>query len=445
MSSPAPAARPVEATPWRVVRLAAPMMLAHLTEPMLGLVDAAVIGRLGAVHLLGAVAIGAILFDILFWGLGSLRLATAGLTAQAHGAGDDREVARALARAFVVAAVLGVAIIALQVPIMAIAFRLMDPSPAVTEAARIYVSIRIWSAPFALGNYAILGSLVGRARTDLGLGLQVFINLAKIGLTLVAVPVLGLGIAGAAAATLAAEIIGALAGLVVLARIGGLPRGLARAEVLQAGAVRRMLLVNRDVAIRSITLLVAFGFFTAQGARAGDLTLAANAVLYNLFLFGSYFLDGFATAAEQLCGQAVGARDETGFRKVVRLALALSLGTGFAVTALVLAGGGAFIDFVSTNPEVREAARAFLPFAASAPLVGAMAFAFDGIYVGATWTRAMRDLMLLSFALYMATFYAASGLSNAGLWTAFLAFLGVRGIGQALLYPRLARRTFAAA
>ncbi|MFO1149507.1 MAG: MATE family efflux transporter [Alsobacter sp.] len=441
----APTARPVEATPWRVVRLAAPMMLAHLTEPMLGLVDAAVIGRLGAVHLLGAVAVGAILFDILFWGLGSLRLATAGLTAQAHGAGDDREVARALARALVVAAALGVAIIVLQVPIMAVAFRLMETSPAVTGAAQTYVSIRIWSAPFALANYAILGSLVGRARTDLGLGLQVFVNLAKIALTLVAVPWLGLGIGGAAAATLAAEVVGTLAGLAILARIGGLPRGLARAEVLQPGAMRRMLVVNRDVAIRSIALLVAFAFFTAQGARAGDLTLAANAVLYNIFLFGSYFLDGFATAAEQLCGQAMGARDERGFRAVVRLALTLSLGTGLAVTALVLVGGGAFIDLVSTHPDVREAARAFLPFAAAAPLVGAMAFAFDGIYVGATWTRAMRDLMLASFALYLATFYLASGWSNAGLWTAFLAFLGVRGIGQALLYPRLARRAFAPA
>jgi MATE family multidrug resistance protein len=435
-------ARPVDATLGRVLVLAAPMMLAHLTEPLLGLVDAAVIGRLGQVHLLGAVAVGAILFDILFWGLGALRLSTAGLTAQAHGAGEDREVGRALARALVVAVALGLLLIALQRPIMAIAFGLMEASPAVTEAARTYVSIRIWSAPFALANYAILGSLVGRARTDLGLGLQVFINLSKIALTLVTVPVLGLGIAGAALATLAAEIVGALAGLGVLARIGGLPRGLAAAEVLQPQAMRRMLLVNRDVAIRSITLLVAFAFFTAQGARAGDLTLAANAVLYNLFLFGSYFLDGFATAAEQLCGQAIGARDERGFRRVVRLALALSLGTGLAVTALVMGAGGLFIDFVSTSQEVRQAAREFLPFAALAPLVGAAAFAFDGIYVGATWTRAMRDLMLVSFALYLATFYASSGWSNAGLWAAFLAFLGVRGIGQALLYPRLAARTF---
>jgi multidrug resistance protein, MATE family len=438
----APLARPVVATPGRIVALAAPMMLAHLTEPLLGLVDAAVIGRLGAVPLLGAVAVGAIIFDILFWGLGSLRLSTAALTAQAHGAGEDREIRRALARAFAMAGLLGVLLIALQVPIMALAFRLMDASPAVTDAARLYVSIRIWSAPFALANYAVLGSLIGRARTDLGLALQVLINVTKIGFTLMAVPWLGLGLAGAAGATVAAEFVGAGAGLAVLARIGGLPRGLAAAEILQPQALKRMLLVNRDVAIRSITLLVAFAFFPPQGARAGDLTLAANAVLYNIFLFGSYFLDGFATAAEQLCGQALGARDETGFRKVVRLVLSLSLVTGLGVFALVFTGGGAFIDGVSTNPEVREAARQFLVFAALAPLAGAAAFAFDGIYVGATWTRAMRDLMLLSFALYLAVFYAGSGWSNAGLWTAFLCFLGSRGIGQALLYPRLAARSF---
>ncbi len=445
MTSAVAGARPVEATLRRVVTLAAPMMLAHLTEPLLGLVDAAVIGRLGQVHLLGAVALGAIVFDILFWGLGSLRLSTAGLTAQAHGAGDDREVSRALARAFALAGLLGVLLIVLQRPIMAVAFALMDASPAVTEAARTYISVRIWSAPFALANYAVLGSLIGRGRTDLGLGLQVFINLTKIGLTLVAVPVLGLGIAGAASATVAAELIGAAAGLALLVRIGGLPRGLGLREVLQAAPMRRMLLVNRDIAIRSVTLLVAFGFFTSQGARAGDLTLAANAVLYNLFLFGSYFLDGFATAAEQLCGQALGARQESAFRKVVRIVLWLSLGTGLAVGAALLTGGGAFIDFVSTSPDVREAARQYLPFAALTPLVGAAAFAFDGIYIGATWTRAMRDLMLLSFALYLAVFYAASGWSNAGLWSAFICFLGVRGVGQAILYPRLAARAFATA
>ncbi len=438
-----PAVRRVDARIGTIVRLAIPMMLAHLTEPMLGLVDATVIGRLGAVHLLGAVAIGAVVFDLLFWGLGSLRPSTAGLTAQAYGAGDDREVARALARAFTLAGILGVLLIALQEPIILLSLYLMDASPAVGEAARLYIAIRIWSAPFALANYAILGSMIGRGRTDLGLALQVGINLCKIALTLIFVPLLGWGIAGAAVATVIAEIVGALAGLVLLSRMGGLPRGLSWGEVLEAGPLRRMLAVNRDTAIRTVALLVAFGFFTAQGARAGDLTLAANAVLFNLFLFGSYFLDGFATAAEQICGQALGSRDERGFRQAVRLVVLLSLGTGLAVSAIIFAGGFAFIDFVSTNPDVRKAAGAFLMFAALTPLIGAAAFAFDGIYMGATWTRAMRNLMLVSLALYLCTFFVAQGWSNTGLWTAFLVFLGSRGIGQALLYPRLAREAFA--
>jgi multidrug resistance protein, MATE family len=437
-------ARPVDAGAGHFVRLAVPMMLAHLTQPLLGLVDTAAIGRLGDVALLGAVAIGAIVFEVLFWGFGSLRMSTAALTAQAHGAGDDREVARALARALVFAMVLGVLLIVLQAPIMKGAFAIMDASPAVEAAARAYIGIRIWSAPLALANYAILGSLVGRARTDLGLALQVLINLAKIVLTLALVVGAQAGIAGAAMATVAAEAVGVGAGLVLLARIGGLPRGLSLEGLATPSAVRRMLVVNRDVAIRTLALFAAFSFFTAQGSRAGDVTLAANAVLYNLFMFGSYFLDGFATAAEQICGQAIGARDEPGFRRTVRTALLLSVVTGLAVTVVLWAGGAAFVRFVSTSPDVRAAGLAFLPFAALTPLAGSAAFAFDGIFVGATWTRAMRNLMLLSLAIYLATWWIAAGWSNAGLWTAFLVFLGSRGIGQALAYPSLVRRTFAA-
>ncbi|PSC06796.1 MATE family efflux transporter [Alsobacter soli] len=422
-------------------------MLAHLTEPLIGLVDTAVIGRLGEVHLLGAVAIGAVLFDMLFWGLGSLRMSTAGLTAQAHGAGDDREVARALARAFLLAAALGCALIALQRPIMAATFALMDASPAVTAAARDYVAVRIWSGPFALANYAVLGSLIGRGRTDLGLVVQVGLNLTKVAATLLFVSGLRWGVAGAAFATLVAEALGLAGGIWVLRRAGALPRGVSWTEIMDAAALRRMLAVNRDVAIRTVALLSAFAFFTSQGARAGDVTLAANAVLYNLFLFGSYFLDGFATAAEQLCGQALGARDEGGFRRVVRLTLNLSVAVGAAVWLGAWFGGARFIDAVSTSAAVRDAAKAFLPYAALTPLVGAAAFTFDGVYVGATWTAAMRNLMLAALAIYLGVYYGAHAMSgawsNEGLWLAFLVFLAVRGLGQGLLYRRLARSSFA--
>jgi multidrug resistance protein, MATE family len=441
---PAPqTGRRIEATNRRVVVLAVPMMLSHVTEPLLGLVNAVVIGRLGDAALLGAVALGAVIFDFLFWGFGALRLGTAGLTAQAYGAGDDVEVEVALARALTVGTICGVALVALQVPVMAVTFALVGASDAVTEATRTYLAIRIWSAPFALANFAILGSVIGRARTDLGLLLQVVINIVNMVVAIVLVLVFGLGVAGAALAAVAAEIVGVVLGLVVLARLGARPWTASRIQVFDRAAMRRTLAVNTDIMIRTIAISFAFAFFTSQGARAGDTTLAANAVLYNMFMIGAFFLDGFATAAEQLCGQALGGRDEGGFRRVVRLALGWSIVVGAAVSAGFLAGGELFIDLVSTNEGVRAEARAFLIFAALTPLAGAAAFAYDGIYSGATWTAAMRNLMLIAVALFLVLVWLMAPQGNTGLWVAMLIFLAARGIGQALLFPRLTRRAFA--
>jgi MATE family multidrug resistance protein len=434
--------RRIEVTHGRMLRIALPMTLSHVTTPLLGLVDATVIGRLGEAHLLGAVALGAVIFDFLFWSFGSLRMATAGLTAQAVGAGDGREVDRTLARALAVAAAAGLALVLLQWPIAAAAFAFAGASDAVTDALVTYFAIRIWAAPFSLANYVILGSTLGRARADLGLVLQVAINLANILLTTVLVIGFGLGIAGAAIGTLLAEMAGVGLGFVILRRLGSNPFAVRLDEVFDRAAMMRTLVVNRDIMIRTMALLLAFAIFSAQGARSGDVTLAANAVLYNMFLIGGFFLDGFATAAETLCGQAAGARDERAFRRAVSLSLLWSLGFGLAVSLVFLASGGWFIDFVSTNEEVRSQARAHLVFAALTPLVGAAAFAFDGIYIGATWTRPMRDLMLAAFAAYAVVLGVAQELGNTGLWLSFLVFLAVRGLGQAVLCPRLTRRAF---
>lgn len=438
-----PSPRLIEVGHRRLLGLALPMTLAHVTTPLLGLVGATVIGRLGEAHLLGAVALGAIIFDVLFWSFGALRMGTAGLTAQATGSGDRSEVDRTLARALAIGAGMGVLMVLLQGPIASVAFRLAGASEAVSGALATYFFVRIWAAPFTLVNYAILGSTLGRGRTDLGLLLQVAINLADIVLTVALVLGAGLGVAGAGAAALVAEALGCGLGFLVLRRLGSHPLRVPLRLVLDRTAMLRTLALNGDIMIRTVALLVAFGVFAAQGARAGDVTLAANAVLQNMFLIGGYILDGFATAAETLCGQAVGARNETAFRQAVRLSLAWSLGFGLCLSALFLVGGGAFVDFVSTSPEVRAYARGFLVFAALTPLVGAAAFAFDGIFVGATWTKAMRNLMLSALAVFLATLLLAQGLGNAGLWIALLIFLGARGIGQAALYPRLAQRTFA--
>lgn len=435
-------ARPVDVSHRRMLAIALPMTLSHVTTPLLGLVDATVIGRLGEAALLGAVALGAVIFDFLFWSFGALRMGTAGLTAQAVGAADAPEVDRTLARAIAVGAGIGLALLALQWPIGALAFRLAGASEAVTASLAVYFHIRIWAAPLTLANYAILGSLMGRGRTDLGFVLQVALNLVNIALSVLFVMGLSMGVAGAALGTVVAEGFGLMLGLWLLRRLGSRPFSVPRREIFSAGAMRRMLAVNGDIMIRTIALLLAFAIFTSLGARAGDVTLAANAVLYNMFLVGSYFLDGFATAAETLCGQAFGARNRAAFQRGVRIALLWSVGFGATVSALLFVGGGVFIDFVTTDAQVRAYARQFLVFAALTPLCGALAFAFDGIYVGATWTRAMRNLMLAAFAAYAAVLLAGQGLGNTALWTAFLVFLSARGIGQAALYPRLLRGEF---
>ncbi|KQO74601.1 MATE family efflux transporter [Methylobacterium sp. Leaf88] len=432
------------ATSRRVLALALPMTLANVTTPLLGFVGATVIGRLGDAALLGAMALGAVIFDAIFWSFGSLRMATAGLTAQAVGANDRAEVDRTLARALAAAVVVGLVIVGLQGPIGRAAFSLSGASPAVIAALAAYFHIRIFAAPFTLANYAILGSVLGRGRTDLGLILQVAINLTNIVLTLALVLGADMSVAGAGLATLIAEAAGAGLGLLLLARLGSRPFAVPFRVVRDPLALARMLSVNADVMIRTLLLVGCITLFSALGARSGDVVLAANAVLWNLFMIGGFFLDGFATAAETLCGQAVGARDEARFRRAATLSLLWCLAFGGAIAGGFLLAGNAFIDAVTTSPEVRAMARLYLLPAALAPFLAALPFAFDGIYIGATWTRAMRNLMLVASAAYGLALLAAhaAGLGNGGLWLSFLILLAGRGISQALAYPGLTRRTF---
>ncbi|NEU11722.1 MATE family efflux transporter [Methylobacterium sp. BTF04] len=438
---------PASATSRRVLALALPMTLANVTTPLLGFVGAAVIGRLGDAALLGAMALGAVIFDAIFWSFGSLRMATAGLTAQAVGARNAGEVDRTLARSLAAGVLVGLVIVALQVPLGRAAFAVSGASPAVIAGLSAYFHIRIFAAPFTLANYAILGSVLGRGRTDIGLLLQVAINLTNIALTLILVLGADMSVAGAGLATLLAEAAGAGLGLFLLGRLGSRPFAVPLRVVRDPRALARMLSVNADVMVRTLLLVGCIAAFSALGARSGDVVLAANAVLWNLFMIGGFFLDGFATAAETLCGQAVGARDEAGFRRAARLSLLWCLGFGVVIAAGFLLIGHGFIAAVTTNPEVRAMAGAYLIPAALAPLVASVPFAYDGIYIGATWTRAMRNLMIAATAGYGLALAAAHllGLGNAGLWLAFLILLGGRGLSQAWAYPRLVRRTFSTA
>ena len=426
----------------RVFSIAGPAMLANLTTPLLGLVATAAVGRLGEAHLIGGVALAAIVFDGIYWLFGFLRMGTVALTAQALGAGDVAEQRAVLSRALLLAAVIGVALVVLQVPLASLTSELLGGSDAVRQAAQSYFFVRIWSAPFTLGNLTLIGWLTGIARATTALALQIVVNAINIALTMLFVLWLDFGIAGAALAAVLAEAVGFAAGLAVAWRRLGRRFETSAAIVLQRSQLVRMLVVNRDIMIRTAYVIGAFAFFAAQGARAGDTALAANAVLHNFVLIGSFFLDGMATAAEQLCGRSVGARDRSAFVQATRLALGWGLGFGIACTMIFLVAGPALIDVMTTNAEVRRFANDFLMFAAVAPVLGALAYTYDGVFIGATWSRDMRNLMLAAFALYLGSWWALRGYGNAGLWLAILVFLAARGALQGARYPALVRATF---
>jgi MATE family multidrug resistance protein len=435
-----PATKPVGHR--RVFAIAGPAMLANLTTPLLGIVSTAAVGRLGDPHLLGGVAMASIAFDCIFWLFGFLRMATVAFTAQALGADDRIEVRAILLRALMLGAAIGLTLIALRTPLGLLVFSIMGGSDAVTSAAKTYFFIPLWSAPLMLGNYVILGWLVGQARTAIALALQVGINLANMALTALLVLQLGFGISGAAIATVTAETAGFVAGFIAIRLVLDRQFSVPRAILFNREKLLRLFAVNRDIMIRTAALIAAFLFFTAQGARAGDLTLAANAVLNNFVMIGSFFLDGLATAAEQLCGQGFGARDRKQFGRAVRLVIGWSAAFGVSVTLLFSFTGRALIDVITTSPEVRLAAREFMVLAALAPACGVLAYAFDGIFIGAAWARDMRNLMLAALAIYIAAWYVLTPFGNAGLWIAFLAFLLSRGVLQAWRYPAMARTSF---
>ncbi|SHG51542.1 multidrug resistance protein, MATE family [Bradyrhizobium erythrophlei] len=426
----------------QVFAIAGPAMVANLTTPLIGIVSTIAIGRLGDATLLGGVAIASVIFDCLFWLFAFLRMSTVAFTAQALGAGETLELRALFVRGLVVAALIGAALIALQIPLAAIMLGAMGGSEGVTRAARTYFIIRIWSAPVALANYVVLGWLIGQARARLALAVQIAINLINMAGTVLLVLVANAGISGAAIAALIAEAFGLLLGLLIARRLTSGQPAIPRATLLDRDKLIRMLGVNRDIMIRTASLITVFLFFTAQGARAGDVTLAANAVLNNFLLVSAFFLDGLANAAEQLCGRAYGARDRPAFSGAVRRVMSWGFGFALAVTAIFALFGPGLIDLMTASADVRHGARDYLPFVVASPLLAVFAFGFDGVYIGATWAREMRNLMMLSLLIFLAAWLGLRSFGNAGLWAAFLVHYAARGGLQALRYPAMLRASF---
>ena len=427
-----------------ILSISLPIILSNVTTPLVGLVDTAVIGQSGSAALMGGVAIGATLFSMLFWAFGFLRMGTSGLTAQSYGAGDRAEVAACLQRAIIIALVMGVVIVLLRGPVGALSLWLLGGTPEVRAAAHRYYEIRVWCAPVTLVNYAILGWFVGLGLAGRAFVIQILLNAVNMGLCILFVLSLGYGVAGAAWATVLAETVSAAAGLLLayqqLRRTGGLAD---LQQTLQRSQLAKALSIGGNIMVRTLCLMFAFSFFTAQGARMGDVVLAANALLFDLFSVAAYFLDGFSHAAETFVGQAIGARRRERLIEAVRLSGLWSAALSVVAGAGLMLSGAALIDLMTKSVDVREAARSFLPWTALSPVLGCVAFLFDGVFIGATRGADMRNMMIVSLVCYLAAvFLLVPHYGNHGLWAALMVFFAVRGATLGARYPALVREAF---
>ena len=432
-----------------IARQAWPIILANAAVPALGLVDTAVIGHYGTATELGALALGALLFNFVYWSFGFLRMGTTGFVAQARGAGDEAEVRAAFLRALLLAGAIGIALWLLQWPVTGLYFGVMDGSAAVESVAGEYFRARIWGAPAALALFAVSGLLIGLGRSRELLFVQLLLNGLNAGLDVWFAGVLGMGARGIGFGTAIAEWVTCVAALVLAwrllrARHGGRGRLLDWARVADLERVRQALAANVDILVRTLCLLFAFGWFANAGARFGDVTLAANHILLQLVSFSAFFLDGFAFVAEAHVGTAWGARNSAAFRRSTRLTSELAGATALLLALGMLLAGGAAVHALTGLPDVRQSALLHLPWAAGYVLVSVAAFQLDGVFIGATRTRDMRNAAVLSVVVFLLVAWpAASAWGNHGLWAAFVVYVVARAAALWPPYLRMRRELVA--
>lgn len=424
----------------RVLMIAVPIVVSNVTVPILGVVDTGVIGQLGEAAPIGAVGIGAIITSALYWFFGFLRMGTTGMTAQAVGARNDAEVRALLMRSLLAGCAAGGLLIAFQWPVFWVSFQISPASPEVETLAQTYLGIRIYGAPATIATYGIVGWLIATERTRSVLVLQVWMNGLNILLDLWFVLGLDWGVAGVAAASAIAEWTAFGLGL-------WLTRSAFRhnywknwERILDRGRLRSMVAVNRDIMIRSVLLEIVLVSFMFRGAAFDDQILAANQILVQFLFVMAYALDGFAFAAESLVGQAFGARDRSAFRRSAVLTSFWGMIIVIGLVAALLPYGSLLVAMMTTSEEVRAATRTFLPWMVVLPICGTGAWMLDGIFIGATRTRDLRNMMGVSFCVYIAAvLILLQPFDNHGLWAALSLFFLARTLTLGVRYPSLER------
>lgn len=425
-----------------VFGLAWPMIISNISLPLLGLVDTAILGHLDDAKYLAAVAAGSAVLAFLFWGFGFLRMGTTSLVARAMGKQDHAACRQLLWQGLVMAFALGILLMVLRSFIFPVAMLWIKPSAAVVELAINYCQIRIYSAPAALANFAVIGWFIGMQNTRAPLSIMVTTNLLNILLDGLFVLVLGMKSDGAALATAMADYGGLVLGLLLVRRsLGKLPGKLVPAELVRPAAYRELLRVNRQLFVRTTCLLFTFAFFTAQGARLGDTVLAANAILMQLLLLTSHGLDGFAHAAEALVGKAVGGSDRSALPRVCKAATVWSLIVAVGFTVFFIVFESHLVALLSDIDTVSNAVLHYYIWLYPLPLISVWSYLFDGIFIGAGKTSEMQNTMLMAcLGIFVPIWWLTLEWGNHGLWFAFLCFNAARGLLLGAVFWRYSER-----
>ena len=416
----------------RILGLAVPSIISNITVPLLGLVDVSIVGHLGSATYIGAIAVGGMLFSMIYWIFGFLRMGTSGLTAQAYGRRDLAEVILLFVRSLGIAFGLALLLIMLQYPILKVAFTLIDATPAIKDLASLYFLICIWGAPAVLGLYSFAGWFVGMQNSRFPMYIAITQNVVNIAASLFFVFVWNRGVAGVAMGTLVAQYAGLLmASLLWYGYYRRLWQKLNWQMLTDYETMRSFFILNRDIFFRTLCLVAVTTYFTSRGAEQGDIILAVNTLMMQLFTLYSYIMDGFAYAGEALTGRYVGAHNQADLRRMIRTLFAWGVGLALAFTLLYGIGGSSFLGLLTNEQEVLNASSDYFYWVLAIPLAGMAAFLWDGIYIGATASRQMLYSMLVasvSFFILQRIFQQQMG--NHALWMAFIAYLFLRGLVQ---------------
>lgn len=425
----------------RVWALAAPMILSNISVPLVALVDSMVIGHLPHAHQLGAVAVGASLYTFLAWAMGFLRMGSTGFAAQAAGRKDGAALRQILLQGLLLALGLAILLGTVGIPLSHMALEWMQPSAQLNQLTRDFFHTRLFGLPATLASYALVGWFLGTQNARAPLAILLTNNLVNIALNLWFVLGLEWGVAGSARASVIAEWTGALLGLALTQKaLRAYPGHIAWAALKRWQSWRPLLAVNRDIFIRSLALQSVFFMITVQGARLGDATVAANALLLNGLLLTAHALDGLAHAVEALCGHAIGARDRQTLRRSLVVAGGWSLIASLGFALLFTIAGHLFIAMQTDIPSVRETADTYLPYLAVLPLIAVWSYLLDGLFIGATRAREMRDGMLLTVLILLPFAWVLQGLGNHGLWISFLLFMALRSFTLWVIAWRLSKK-----